>query len=375
MLSERPEVVAVVPTLGGDLERLKASLQAALASDFEGRLTVVVVWNDPRRPVPELPGVEVLQPGLNLGFAGALHHARSRADAEFLWALQDDVRPEPDCLRRILGRLSAADQPAVVSPVMLNAAGLVPARSRGGVLGPDGAMDHWFPEADTRPEDLDLDHRLDFVASSGMLTRLAVWDDVGGFDPDFYPVSWSDVDFCHRVRSAGHRLALVPAAHIAHDRNASTPGLFGQFLATANQQRFRSKHLDGSAPAALDLDADLAQRVARSASLVLVDFVGHATTAHRTAIGWAEQIESTLRAELAVRNGRIADLECELVTEVRDRDRRISALRRKLGAQDRRITELKGELVTIRSSRSWRVARALGAVRARLGRRPRGRRH
>jgi hypothetical protein len=56
------------------------------------------------------------------------------------------------------------------------------------------------------------------VNTAGMLVRRDVWDKLGGFDPAL-PGPGDDIDFCARVRLAGHRVVVVPEAkmlHVAH---------------------------------------------------------------------------------------------------------------------------------------------------------------
>lgn len=347
-LDDAPDVVAVVPTLGGALPRLRTCLESVVASATRARLAVVVVWNDPRREVPrELPGpVALLEPGLNLGFPGGLAHARAatarRAPAaRHLWLVQDDVVVEPDCLERLLDRLAGADAPGVVAPVAVDDRGLVPARSRGGVLDAAGGMDHWFPTDDVAPEDVDLGHRLDYVASSGALVALAAWDAVGGFDPGYHPLLWSDVDFCFRAGRAGHHAVLEPAARIRHAGNASTPGVLSQYLVGANAERFR-RVFAGEPPAVtapVSADPELVATVA--------------------------QVSATAVVEVAALGTRL----------LRERDEAVAALaahRDELAAQRDALAleaeRLRVELAATRSTTSWRVTAPLRAVR-RWGRR------
>jgi GT2 family glycosyltransferase len=331
-LHEVPDVVAVVPTLGGALPRLQACLDSVLASDFVGRLAVVVVWNDPRRPVPDLDRVTVLEPGLNLGFPGGLAHARSCLRAEHLWVLQDDVVVASDCLDRLFRRLAADDTVGVVSPVTVGADGLVPARSRAGLLDADGTMASWFPTEDTAPEDLDVTRSLDWVASSGSLARLSAWDAVGGFDPAFFPLLWSDVDFCTRLGRAGFRSVLEPTARIEHAVNASTPSVMGLYLATAAPERFRRKNFsDEGAPGEPTADPRLVSRIAQAASLGFVDL-------------------GTFASKL-----------------LRDRERDLAALRSEVAERDRALAEERAgreaELDRIRATWSWRLTAPMRRIR------------
>lgn len=338
-LDDAPDVVAVVPTLGGALPRLQACLDSLAASDFTGRLAVVVVWNDPRRPLPSLPPpgrMTVLEPGLNLGFPGALNHARSRVHADFLWVLQDDVVVGPECLARLRERMAADDRPAVVSPVTVTAQGVIPARSRGGVLDADGGMAYWYPTEDTAPADLDVDHRLDWVASSGTLARLTAWDAVGGFDPAFFPLQWSDVDFGYRLGRVGFRSVLEPAARIRHEVGGSTPGVMAQYLGHTQPARFRRKNFMDEQALPDDLVADplLVARVAQSASLGFVDLATFAASLLRD----RDHEIGVLRANAAERDGQLV-------------------------AQHDQRAAFDGELARMRSTWSWRLTAPLRRIR------------
>ena len=327
-LADAPDVVAVVPTLGGNVPRLLGCLESVAASEFSGRLAVLVVWNDPRRDPPDLGVVTILEPGLNLGFPGALNHARSRIAADFLWVMQDDVLVDPDCLRLLWDAMVGNGALGVVSPVTVNDQGLVPAQSRAGVLDADGGMAYWFPIADTERGELDTTHPLDWVASSAALVRTAAWDAVGGFDHAFFPLLWSDVDFGYRLGRAGFRSVLEPAARIAHEINGSTPGVLHRYLAQVQPERFRRKNFLGEAlPAELSADPGLVAGIAQAASLGMLDLASFATA-----------LEQESRAEIE----RLA----------------------------REAAELWAELGRVRATASWRVTAPLRAAK-RLARRRR----
>jgi hypothetical protein len=51
-----------------------------------------------------------------------------------------------------------------------------------------------------------------YIPSRGMLIRSAVWDEVGGMDPRYYPVVWADGDFCAALAHHDHRFRLVAEA-------------------------------------------------------------------------------------------------------------------------------------------------------------------
>lgn len=281
-LGDAPDVVAVIPTLAGNLPRLRSCLDSVCGSRFDGRLSVVVVWNDPRVPVTDFGTVTILHPGMNLGLPGGMNFARQSVTAPRMWIVQDDMTVAAECLTELVRRQDLSDAPVIVSPVILNEHGNVPERSRAGTITADGVMDEWYPFEECPPEDLDPDVGLDWVSLSGALVRCDAWDAVGGMDPAFYPLMHSDVDFGHRVTSSGMKVVLEPKAVISHERNGSTPSLFARFLYERNSERFEMKHrLDlrtqtreiDETPESLESTEAI---VGREASVLIVDYAKYA---------------------------------------------------------------------------------------------------
>lgn len=58
------------------------------------------------------------------------------------------------------------------------------------------------------------------VTAACMMTRRAVFDQVGGFDEAF-PIDFNDVDYCLRVRQAGYRIVFTPYAELYHRESTS----------------------------------------------------------------------------------------------------------------------------------------------------------
>jgi N-acetylglucosaminyl-diphospho-decaprenol L-rhamnosyltransferase len=57
---------------------------------------------------------------------------------------------------------------------------------------------------------------IDQPAGAFLMVRHDIWRAVGGFDEQFYPVWFEDVDFCKRLRDRGFRILYVPAATAEH---------------------------------------------------------------------------------------------------------------------------------------------------------------
>jgi O-antigen biosynthesis protein len=59
------------------------------------------------------------------------------------------------------------------------------------------------------------------VTGACLLTRREVFDEVGGFDEERLPVTFSDVDLCLKMRRAGYRVVYVPFAKLYHHESGT----------------------------------------------------------------------------------------------------------------------------------------------------------
>jgi GT2 family glycosyltransferase len=73
--------------------------------------------------------------------------------------------------------------------------------------------------------DLNLEGLVEQPAGAFLMTPRDVWDQLGGFDQDFHPVWFEDVDFCRRAAEAGYRIQYVPRVRAEHSGGHSVSKL------------------------------------------------------------------------------------------------------------------------------------------------------
>jgi len=95
----------------------------------------------------------------------------------------------------------------------------------GVVLGVGGIAEHAFPTfSGRRPgvsRQLQVTRNYSSVTGACLLTRREVFDEVGGFDEERLPVTFSDVDLCLKMRRAGYLIVYTPFAKLYHHESAS----------------------------------------------------------------------------------------------------------------------------------------------------------
>ena len=95
----------------------------------------------------------------------------------------------------------------------------------GVVLGVGGIAEHAFrhfpADAPGVSRQLQVTRNYSSVTGACLLTRREVFEEVGGFDEERLPVTFSDVDLCLKMRRAGYLVVYTPFAKLYHHESAS----------------------------------------------------------------------------------------------------------------------------------------------------------
>ncbi|HMG28263.1 MAG TPA: glycosyltransferase family 2 protein [Acidimicrobiia bacterium] len=158
------------------------------------------------------PGVTVLRPGENLGFAGGCNAGAARATGEFLALINGDLVVETDALSELV---ASAEKPGV--GVAQPSIRLSDDPSR---LNSDGNEVHFlgfswcgsFGEPATKRT---APRAITSVMGAAMVIRRGLWEELGGFEPRYFAYH-EDVELCRRCLLRGLELVNVPSAVVVH---------------------------------------------------------------------------------------------------------------------------------------------------------------
>ncbi len=187
---------------------------AALVAD--GAQDIVVVDNEaaagPVAAVSELPGVRVLTPGRNLGYAGGCNYAALHTDGDVLVFVNSDALVRPGTLTALGGRVAKPDVGLASANVRL--------ADRPEVLNTAGNPVHflmfsWVGGLGEPAADHAEATEVASVTGVTFAVRREVWEELGGFDA-LYGAYCEDVYLSMRAWQAGYRVVHEPEAVVLH---------------------------------------------------------------------------------------------------------------------------------------------------------------
>ncbi len=198
-----------------------ACLESLRALDYPDRLIVLVdnasTDGSPETVLRRFPEASLVRNAENLGYAAGnnagIRYALEQG-ADYIFLLNNDTAVEPDFLSRLVEAAERDPALGIIGPKIL----FFGSRTlwyAGGFL--DRATGLTYHRGENEPDrgQYDLPGPVDFASGCGLLARRAVFEQLGGFDPDYHH-GYEDTDLCLRAKAAGFGVGYLPRAVIYH---------------------------------------------------------------------------------------------------------------------------------------------------------------
>jgi GT2 family glycosyltransferase len=165
----------------------------------------------------------------NIGFAAAVNRGAQVAEGNLFVILNPDALASPSSLDHLAQMLAADDGLGAVGGLLKKNDGAVDTGftvrrfpTLGSMLAEVLLVNRMWPRNpwNRQYRCLDLDYtkiqEVEQPAGACLAIKRQAWEDAGGFDENFYPVWFEDVDFCYRLRKKGWKILCSPDAVFIH---------------------------------------------------------------------------------------------------------------------------------------------------------------
>ncbi len=236
---------------GACLDSLRDCGQVIVVDNASADETLSVVRQRPFADVFPNPG--------NTGFGAAVNQGRRAALGRYLLLLNPDAVLEGDCGPLI----EACERYGIAAGCLTDSEG----RPQSGFTvrrlpGPAAlafealGLNRLWPSnpvnARYRYRDLDLTRAciVEQPAAAFLMVRADIFDALNGFDEEFWPVWFEDVDFCQRAHQRGYEIAFVPSVRARHSGGHSVskmPAKYQRMCWYGSLLRYAGKHYNSLA--------------------------------------------------------------------------------------------------------------------------------
>lgn len=241
--------VSVIVLAFGAEPWLAEAVDSALASEGVA-VEVVVVDNGAAEAVAGIagrPGVRIVRPGANLGFAGGVNAGVAASAGDVVCLLNSDAHVAPDCVARLAAHVREHDGVAGALVLLDDEPGTI--NSAGNplhVLGLSWAGGLGQPRSSAAPV-------AEVASASGacLALRRSLWDRLDGFDDAFFAYL-EDLDLCWRTHQLGLPVVVLADAAAWHHYEYGRTGI-KRYLLERNRLLFLLTVHEGRTLAALAL--------------------------------------------------------------------------------------------------------------------------
>ena len=172
-----------------------------------------------------LDNVTVARNTENRGFAPGCMEALEHCRGDYLCFLNNDALLEAGSLSAALKNFENDSTVGAVGGKVLLADGRL--QEAGCILWCDGTSDGYGRSDDPDLPKYQFRRPVDYCSGVFLVTPRKLFQDMGGFDPVFFPGYFEDSDYCMQLWQAGHRVIYEPEAIVRHYENASTQDTAG----------------------------------------------------------------------------------------------------------------------------------------------------
>ncbi|MCG8603933.1 glycosyltransferase family 2 protein [bacterium] len=208
--------------------------------------------------------IELVENDNNRGFTSALNHGLRISRGDYILVLNPDTEVQTGSLAALRSYLEAEPGTAIVAPQLLNTDRTVQHSCRRFPRRRDVffemlGLSHFFRESQVfnNWKMGDFDHtvrrKVDQPQGACLMFRRHLLQIVGFWDETF-PMFFSDVDWCHRVKLAGYDIVFEPDAKVVHHQGASVLRDRSRMIWSSHRSFYRyfKKYRGGSISAPLN---------------------------------------------------------------------------------------------------------------------------
>jgi GT2 family glycosyltransferase/SAM-dependent methyltransferase len=221
--SARPVVSIIIPTYGQVAFTLRCLTSISVHMPHVP-IEVIVMddaypGEDRLRLADEVEGIRLLRNPENIGFLYSCNRAAKHAVGDYLFFLNNDTEICPESLDALAGVLDTQPDVGMAGSKLLFPTGRL--QEAGGVVWVDGSAWNWGRNDDPDRPEYNYRREVDYISGAAIMIRRSLFEELGGFDPEFAPAYYEDTDIAFRIRAHGLKVVYEPRSVVIHHEGVS----------------------------------------------------------------------------------------------------------------------------------------------------------
>ncbi len=169
----------------------------------------------------QIKGIRAERNPQNLGFIGASNRGVALARGTHILFLNNDTAIQPGAIDQLMATFRQRPDAGLVGAKLVYPDGRL--QECGGIIFNDGSGWNYGRFGDPAQCEFQYLREVDYCSGAAILIPRALLDQLGGgFDPLYTPAYYEDTDLAFKVRGAGKRVYVQPAAVVVHYEGVSS---------------------------------------------------------------------------------------------------------------------------------------------------------
>ncbi len=235
-----PDASVIIP-VHNELKYTLSCLDSVLSHKSRHLFEVIVADDHSTDGTAEalaLLPVRLIENAGTKGFVGNCNHAAKFATGQNIVLLNNDVILLPRWLDELLDELAVSPSIGIVGSRLISPNGKL--QEAGSIVYSNGKTVRIGNKTDPTNSETNYAREVDFISGASIAIRAKLWHQLGGFDHQFSPGYYEDVDLAFRVRELGYKVVYKPESALIHFGSMSFNDATARLM-TVNREKFIAK--------------------------------------------------------------------------------------------------------------------------------------
>lgn len=167
----------------------------------------------------QVRGITFIRNEKNLGFLLSCNHAASLAKGRYLYFLNNDTELCLNSVDALVETLEARPDVGMVGSKLLYPDGTL--QEAGAILWSDASGWNFGRNGDESRPEFNYLRQVDYCSGASVMIARAVFESLGGFNPELAPAYYEDTELALRIHERGLKVLYVPRSVVIHHEGKS----------------------------------------------------------------------------------------------------------------------------------------------------------
>ncbi len=161
-----------------------------------------------------ISGLRIVRNAKNLRFLLNCNNAAKLARGKYILFLNNDTQVQDNWLEPLVTLIESSEEIGLVGSKLVYPDGRL--QEAGGILWKDGSAWNYGNGSNPDLPEYNYIKEVDYISGASIMLSRKLWEDLGGFDEQFAPAYYEDVDIAFEIRRRGYKVMYQPLSVVVH---------------------------------------------------------------------------------------------------------------------------------------------------------------